>query len=454
MRISVIGTGYVGLVTGIGLASLGHQVICVDVDIERIRAISQGKSPVYEKGLGELLKSVLDVGHFSATIALESAVLNSEVTFICVGTPTTVEGNIDLSQVKAASIQIGTVLQQKETYHLVVVKSTVAPGTSLEVILSLIKESSGKSLGEFGLCVNPEFLREGNAIEDFMNPDRIIIGEFDKRSGELLAEVYSCFDVPILRTSPQTAEMIKYANNALLGSLISFSNEIANICERTPNVDVVDVLNAICLDKRLNPTVGNKLVNPQILTYLMAGCGFGGSCLPKDISALVSFSKARGYDPKLLPSVLSINEKQPVHLVELAQKELGNLDGKRVAVLGLAFKPDTDDLRGSPAIPIIRELIKRKAIVSVYDPGAMKNAESFFQDLGLDFCCSVGEAIRGADACLLVTKWDEFKKITPELLMKEMSQPILVDGRRLLNSKDFHGKVKYIGIGYTEIKPD
>lgn len=454
MKISIVGAGYVGLVTGVGLALLGHEVICVDSDVEKSEIISQGKCPIYEKDLDDLLKRVLNSGRFSATIALESAVLNSEVTFICVGTPATAKGDIDLSQIKAASKQIGTALQQKEKYHLVVVKSTIVPGTCTEVVLPIIKESSQKSTIEFGLCMNPEFLREGNAVEDFMNPDRIVIGELDGRSGELLAKVYSSFDVPILRTSLQTAEMTKYANNALLGSLISFSNELASICERIPDVDVVDVLNAVCLDKRLNPKIGNKLVNPQILAYLVAGCGFGGSCLPKDISALISFSKSEGHDPKLLSSVLSINEKQPIHLVELVQKELGDLANKRVAVLGLAFKPDTDDLRDSPAIPIIRELIKRKATISVYDPCAMENAKVLFQDLGLDFCRSVEEAIRGADACLLVTKWIEFKKITAELLIKEMRQPILVDGRRLLDSADFQGKVKYIGIGYAGMKPD
>lgn len=447
MRASVVGAGYVGLAVGIGLASVGHNVICVDNDTEKVKLIRNGISPIYEKGLHKLLKEVLENKRFSVTTELRPAILDSEITFICVGTPTKPDGNIDLAQIKFVSAQIGKVLRQKKDYHVVVVKSTVVPETSSKIVLPIIKETSGKGNEEFGLCMTPEFLREGSAIEDFLNPDRIVIGELDQRSGDVLVKLYTGFDVPILRTSLETAEMIKYTNNALLGTLISFSNEIANICERIPNVDVVDVLHAVCLDKRLNPVINKKLINPEILAYLIAGCGFGGSCLPKDINALISFSESKDYSPKLLVSVLDINERRPIHLVNQAERELDNLAGKRIAVLGLAFKPESDDIRYSPAIPAIEELLRRGATVSVYDPRAMANARNIFQNADLRWCNSVKEVIKDAEACLLITRWEEFSRITPELLVKEMKQPIFIDGRRLLNSRKFQGKAKYIGIG-------
>lgn len=450
MKISVVGTGYVGLVLGAGLASIGHEVVCIDADNTKVRLVSAGTSPIYEEGLDELLKKVINLKKFSATTDLKLAVQNTDVTFICVGTPASEDGTIDLSQIKAASAQIGAALRNKSSYHLVVVKSTVIPGTSSGVVLPIIKETSRKESSEFGICMNPEFLREGKAVEDFLNPDRIVIGELDRKSGDILAEAYAILHVPILRASLETAETIKYTSNALLATLISYSNEIANICETVPNVDVADVLNAVCLDKRLNPTFNGKPVNPGILVYLIAGCGFGGSCLPKDVNALVSFSRERGYDPKLLASVLSINEKRPVHLVDLAEKELGSLTSKRIAVLGLAFKPDSDDLRDSPAIPIINDLIRRGATVAAYDPCAMKEAKKYFQGVDLELCQSLRESIKGADACILVTKWNEFSAITPELLLEEMRQPVFIDGRRFLNIKDFKGKIRYIGVGLSQ----
>jgi UDPglucose 6-dehydrogenase/GDP-mannose 6-dehydrogenase len=447
MNISVIGAGHVGLVTGVGLASQGHRVICVDIDDEKVRKINQGKCPIYEKGLPELLTTVLSNKRFSATTDLNSAILDSTLTFVCVGTPLTDEGNIDLSFVKAASHQIGSALASKEDYHVIVIRSTVVPGTCHDVVLPLIEKSSGKARGEFGLCMNPEFFREGEAVKDFTHPDRIIIGELDKKSGDCLAEVYNFSSAPILRTSLQTAELIKYTNNALLSTLISFSNEIAKICELT-GCDVVQVLKGVHFDKRLNPLVNGKRVNPEILTYLMAGCGFGGSCLPKDIKALISFCREKiGYGPELLSSVLKVNEEQPIHLVDMVEKELGNLVNRKVAVLGLAFKPETDDVRNSPAISIIRELAQRGAFISAYDPRAMKNAKKALPNLNLKFCNSIREVVREAEACILVTKWDEFKEITPELLEEEMKNPLFVDGRRFLGKKNLSEKIKYIGIG-------
>lgn len=448
MKISIIGTGYVGLVTGVGLASQGHKVICVDVNKEKIRKINRGECHIYEKGLDKLLKTALDKKLLSATNNLKSAILNTEITFIAVPTPSGKDNKIDLSYVKEVSRQIGKILSHKNSYHTVVVKSTVVPETCSKVILPLLEKNSEKKTGQFGLCMNPEFLREGKAVYDFMNPDRIIIGQLDKKSGDSLAKVYKNFNTNILRTSLTNAEMIKYTSNALLGTLISFSNEIANICEQIPGANISEILKGVHLDKRINPIINNKRVNPEILTYLYPGCGFGGSCLPKDINALIMFSISKGYKPELLSAVLNINKKQALRLVDLTEKELGGLIGKKIGVLGLAFKSDTDDIRESPAISVIKELINRKAIVSVYDPIVNSvNIKSVLKNV--NFCNSLNEVIKDKHACLLITKWKEFKKITPEMLKKEMRNPLLIDGRGFFKSKDFK-QINYSKIGLNK----
>jgi UDPglucose 6-dehydrogenase len=444
MKVSVIGTGYVGLAVGAGLASLGHEVICVDTDVEKIRLIGKGISPIYEKGLGELLKEVLRNQSFSVTVDLVPTVLNSEITFICVGTPTTADGDIDLSQIKTVSVQIGEALRQKKDYHVVVVKSTVVPRTCSEVVLPIIEETSGKVSGEFGLCMNPEFLREGNAVEDFLNPDRIVIGGLDKRSGDILTEVYASFDVPVLRTSLETAEMIKYANNALLGTLISFSNEIANLCSSIGGTDAVDVMKGVHLDKRISPIMpdGERVV-PHFTTYLEAGCGFGGSCLPKDIKALSAYGTKVGSPMRLLEVVTELNQERPEKVITLLKRHFPVLHDVPVAVLGLAFKPGTDDIRESPAVPIIRALLNQGAKVKAYDPMAKHNAQKLFVDRDVTFCDDLAQAIDNVQAVLLVTRWKEFERI-PELLSHRGESPLVIDGRRMLSK---HSVARYDGIG-------
>lgn len=452
MKISIVGTGYVGLVTGVGLASLGHRVICVDINKEKVDKINTGESPIYEKGLSALLKKVLKNKTFSATTDLQSAILDTEITFLAVPTPEQTNKAIDLSYIERASLQIGSALAVKHDYHTVVVKSTVTPGTCSKFILPVLKKKSKKKMGEFGLCMNPEFLREGNALLDFMNPDRIMIGELDKKSGDVLSRVYENFHCDILRTSLQNAEMIKYTSNAFLGTLISFSNEIANICERIPGANIFEVLTGLYLDKRLNPIVAGKRINPEILTYIFPGSGFGGSCLPKDMNALISFARKNKYHAKLLSAVLEINEKRTDHLFHLVERELGNVAGKEVAVLGVAFKPDTDDIRESPAIPLIKKLVAKKARVSVYDPvvDQKKVKKQLFDKSQVEFCDSLRKVLKNRDACVLITKWKEFKSITPELLKKEMRNPVFIDGRGFLDPQKFIGKVTYIGIGLGE----
>ena len=341
MDISIIGTGYVGLVTGACFAELGHNVTCVDVMKEKIDLINNKKSPIYEEGLEEILQKNVGKNLF-ATLDLKKAVLSTDITFICVGTPPREDGSIDLKNIKESAEQIGSSLKAKKNYHLIVIKSTVVPGTTWQ-IKKIIEKFSGKK--NFGICMNPEFLREGKAIYDFLHPDRIIIGEYDKKSGNILYEIYKDFSCPILRVDLKTAEMIKYASNAFLATKISFINEIGNICKKL-GIDVYKVAEGVGLDSRISPK------------FLKAGCGFGGSCFPKDVKALAAKAKELGYTPILLESILEINKNQPLRMIELLRNKIGKLENKKIGILGLAFKPGTDDIRESPAIEIIKRLIK------------------------------------------------------------------------------------------------
>lgn len=444
-KISIIGAGYVGLTTGVGLASKGYDVICVEKSHEKLDTIKKGKSNVYEKNLDELLSRFVN-NKFEITSDIEHAVRNSDITIVCVGTYSKTDGSIDLSQIENVSRILGEILKSKNSYHVVVIKSTVVPTTTRRVILPILEESSGKRAGmDFGIVVNPEFLREGHAIEDFINPDRIVIGEFDSKSGIMVEDLYKPFNSKMIKTSLETAEMIKYANNAFLGLLISYSNELANICESI-GVDVNSVLYGMYYDHRLSPKIGNERVFPEILSYLAPGPGFGGSCLPKDISALVKFVENIGYDPKIIRSIIEINSNRPNHIVKLVERELKDLGDRTITVLGVTFKPDTDDIRESPSIDIIRLLLAKGAKVKLYDPVAMGNAKVVLKD-GVIYSDSLEDSLKESDACILVTKWSEFKSITPEMLLKLMKIPLLIDCRRFLDTKEFEGKVRFIGVG-------
>lgn len=431
MKIAIVGTGYVGLVTGVSLARLGHKVICIDNDINKVKKVNQGKSPFYEPGVDELLKKVLGNKNLRATYDLEKSILESEVTIITVGTPT-VKHKIDLSFIKNVAEQVGKALTKSKKYHVIAVKSTVLPGVTEEIIKPILENSSGKRVGEFGLVTNPEFLREGSALEDAIHPDRIIIGQFDDKSGREFAKIYKKLLAPKIFTTLQTAEMIKYAANTLLATLISYSNEIARIAERIDEVDVVDVWKGLHLDRRLNP---------QIASYIFSGCGFGGSCLPKDTKALASFAKSIGVQTKLLSSVIDINRTQPHQIILLLKNALGeNLKGKKITILGLAFKPNTDDTRESPAFPLIEELLLENAKVICHDPKAyVKNSSQ---------AKTLQEALRNADAAIIVTAWDQYSKLSPKFFKKYMKQPIVVDGRRIYDKHSFlTAGVVYKGIG-------
>jgi UDPglucose 6-dehydrogenase len=434
MRVSIAGTGYVGLVSGVCLAHYGHDVTCIDIDAAKVAAINNGKSPIYEPGLDELMAENVGV-RLRATTDLREAVMNSDITLIAVGTPFDGE-HIDLRFVETVASQIGEVLKDKDTYHCVVVKSTVVPGTTEGVVRKALEQASGKVAGpDFGLGMNPEFLKEGEAIQDFMEPDRIVLGGIDDRSIDSLGMLYEPFKgVDIIRTRPSTAEMIKYTANSLLATMISFSNEIANLCDAV-GVDVVDAVVGVHLDKRLSPIIDGQRITPSFTTYLWPGCGFGGSCFPKDVKALVAYGDDNGSPMHLLRSVVEVNADQPRRMIDLLRRHYADLNGLNVTVLGVAFKPGTDDIRESPGIAIVQQLCAMGANVTVHDPVAAESASKELPD-GVRFVDDIERSIDGSSAVLLTTRWPEYNQLA-KIVSKLDAQPLVIDGRRMLNPTDF-----------------
>jgi UDPglucose 6-dehydrogenase len=394
MNICIVGTGYVGLVTGVCFANLGHKVICVDIDEDRVNDINSGKPPIYEIGLDKKLNEALKTGMIAATSDLKSAVDDSEVSFICVGTPSGLLGDIDLRYIEEVGRDIGKFLS--DDYHVVVMKSTVVPGTTEYSLIPLIESASGKKVGrDFGVVMNPEFLREGTAIDDFLHPDRIVIGGIDDRSTEVISRLYSGFDAPVMKTTPRTAEMIKYATNSFLATKISFINEIGNICKPL-GIDCYDVAEGLGMDSRVSKS------------FLNAGLGFGGSCFPKDVKAIVGKAKEVYYHPLVLNAALELNETQPLKLIKLVENRVGSLKGRDVVVLGLAFKPGTDDMREAPSIKIINSLLKRGSIVHAVDPKAITAAKEILGEK-INYYEDPEAALNQGDIVLIITEWEEFK---------------------------------------------
>lgn len=418
-------------------ASKGHKVIGVDLDRDKVELINSGKSPICEPGLQDLLAKAVGDGFLRCVTEVRDAVLDSDITFVTVGTPSLRSGSADLRSVKKAATDIGRALREKNGYHLVVVSSTVTPGTTESVVRPQVESFSGKHVGEdLGLCMSPEFMREGRAVNDVFHPHLVVIGECDRRSGDELKRLYETFlpeTVPVMRVNPSTAELIKCANNAFLATKISFANTIANICERIPDVDVVEVAEAIGADPRIGPD------------FLGAGVGFGGSCLPKDLRALAAFAEMLGYRGSFLKAVLEVNENQCRRVYELARRTLGTLKGKRIAILGLAFKSGTDDIRDSPSIELIKRFTRAQSEIRVYDPAAMKNAKKILPRIS--YAGSAIQCIEEADCCIVATEWDEFRKIKPEDFHSRMRTPILIDGRRIYDPKEYSGKLHFIAIG-------
>lgn len=444
MRVSIVGAGYVGIVTGACLADRGHEVVLADVDAARVAALQSGHSPIHEPGLSDLVARTAGET-LRATTDLGEAIGGSDITFIAVGTPDGEEG-IDLRHVVSAARGIGSALRTSDDYHLVVIKSTVIPGTTEDVVLPLLELSSRKRAGvDFGVGVNPEFLTEGRALADFQEPDRIIFGSSDRRVYSALSELYADFpaSVPRLLTNAKTAEMIKYTSNALLATMISFSNEIADLCSAVGDVDVVEVMHGVHLSQYLSHIdADGAMKEAAITTFLEAGCGFGGSCLPKDVRALVAEGRRLGLSTPVLQSILETNETRPAAVLAIVRRELGELSGKRVAVLGLAFKPDTDDFRESPALPIVRKLRSAGAVVTVHDP-VVSTLPPALDGLGVAHAEKLEDAIRDVDAIVIVTRWRDYERL-PELVAAFDPQPVVVDGRRMLAPRSVE---RYAGVG-------
>ncbi len=451
MKVSIIGTGYVGLVSGACLAEKGHEVTCVDVDAAKVARINQGVSPIYERDLDALLQRNLGT-RLRATTDLGAAVLDSELSLIAVGTP--FDGRqIDLGYVREVARQIGVVLRDKAAYHVVVVKSTVVPGTTDSVVRPILEQASGRQASrDFGVGMNPEFLTEGEAVGDFMDPDRIVIGGIDAASIAAQERLYAGFaGVPVIRTGCATAEMIKYASNSLLATMISFANEIGNLGATLGGIDVADVMRGVHASRYLTVTTDDgRALRPGIVGFLEAGCGFGGSCLPKDVSALAAQGAAAGSPMPLLGAVLEVNRGQPARMLDLLGRHFPTLAGVRVTVLGLAFRPDTNDMRESPAIPIVRALLAAGAEVSAFDPVAMEEARRVFAGEAVRYASTLADAVREAQAVLLVTRWEEFRTL-PAVLAGGATRPVLVDGRRLIDPGAW---TPYEGIGRSVTRGD
>ena len=459
MRVTVVGTGYVGTVTGACLAYLGHRVTCVDTDQSKIERLRRGDPVIYEPGLEELLALAIQRGGIDFETDLTTPVRESDAVFIAVGTPPLPSGESNLAYLEAAARSIGAAMDSSR-YRVVINKSTVPVGSG-NLVGALIREGVAEGAGkvEFTVASNPEFLREGSAIHDSLYPDRIVLGTEDDRSLQVLRELYRPLaeqrfepppfasrprhvkTAPLVTTSLTSAEMIKYSANAFLAMKIGFANEIANICERV-GAEVTEVMTGIGLDARIGTG------------FLNAGIGWGGSCFGKDISSLLHTAAEYGYHPQLLDASITVNRLQRQVVIQKLQEKLFILKGRMIAIMGLAFKPNTDDLRDAPSLQIAEKLIKLGARVRVYDPVAMTACQEQYPELRVQYCSSVAQAAEQADALLLVTEWPEFAQLDLADLAKRMKTPVLVDGRNLFNPEAARAAgFEYAGIGRATRTP-
>jgi UDPglucose 6-dehydrogenase len=426
-KICVVGTGYVGLVTGTCLADIGHAVICVDNDRAKIALLKKGKIPIYEPGLEELIKKNVKRNKLSFDTNLAASVRRSEVIFIAVGTPPREDGSADLSFVEAVAKQIA---ENMTAYKLIVDKSTVPVETGNWVKVTI--ERNLKSGVDFDIASNPEFLREGNAITDTLHPDRIVIGVESGRAERLLKEVYAPLKARVIVTDIKSAEIIKHASNSFLATKISFINAIANICERV-GADIEKVSEGMGADKRIGAG------------FLNAGIGFGGFCFPKDLEAFTWISSKLGYEFNLLKETKKINEDQKINLVKKIEDALWLLKGKKIGILGLAFKPNTDDMRFAPSIDIIKLLQEKGATINAFDPVALKKAKSALKNV--NFSRDAYATAKGCDCLVILTEWDEFKKLDLKRIKKLLKHPIIVDGRNIFEPE----LMKKLGFIYKSI---
>lgn len=431
MRICMIGTGYVGLVTGTCFAELGNDVTCVDIIKEKIDLLNRGELPIYEPGLDVMVATNVKEGRLTFTTDLKKAVEDALVIFIAVGTPQAEDGSADMRYVEAVTKDIAKYMNE---YKVIVNKSTVPVGAG-KWIKKLIQENQPRAL-HFSVASNPEFLREGSAIEDFMRPNRVVIGTEDPEAAAIMRDLYKplfLIETPIVMTNLASAELTKYAANAFLATKISFINEVATICERV-GADVHDVARGMGLDQR----IGTK--------FLHAGPGYGGSCFPKDTRALVSIAKKCEYDFKIVDAAVKVNDEQRQRMLEKIRQTLGNMKGKTIGVLGLAFKPNTDDMREAPSIDIIAGMQKDGAHIKAYDPIAMHEAQKFLQDV--EYVDDTYSTITGADALVLITEWNQFRSLDLDKVKRLLKTPIVIDLRNIYEPLKMreHG-FTYVSVG-------
>ncbi|GAB4400277.1 MAG: UDP-glucose/GDP-mannose dehydrogenase family protein [Anaerolineales bacterium] len=413
-RICMIGVGYVGLVTGACLADLGNRVVCVNRDERKAANLRKGILPIYEPGLEEIVHRNSEAGRLFFTTSYDEGVKDAEFVFISVGTPSGLEGEADLQHVHDAAVEIAKRLDHP---LIIVNKSTVPIGTG-DWVADIVRENMPDPSIPFWVVSNPEFLREGSGVYDFMNPDRIVLGSLSREAAERVAELYYPLQAETIITDLRTAEMIKYASNCFLATKISFINEIAAICESL-GADVKEVARGMGTDKRIGPH------------FLGAGIGWGGSCFPKDVKALIHMATTHGTRPQLLRAVMEINYDQRKRIINHLRDILGSYRGKVVGLLGLAFKPNTDDMRDAPSITLARLLVAEGAHVKAYDPVAMETAKRAMQDVPVTYCNDPYEVAKDADALILVTEWNEFKQLDMQRIKDLMRQPILMDGRNI-----------------------
>jgi UDPglucose 6-dehydrogenase len=429
MKVAVVGTGYVGLVVGACLAESGNDVICVDKDLAKVRMLRRGKSPIYEPGIEDLLRRNKAEGRLVFTTDLAKAVRQSTILFIAVGTPQGEDGSADLQHVLGVARDIARAMNG---YKVIVDKSTVPVGTAERVREIVRRETTHP----FSVVSNPEFLKQGAAVDDFMKPDRVVIGAEDAKAAELMVALHKPFTrtgAPIMVMDCASAELSKYAANAMLATKISFMNEIANVCEAY-GADVDRVRQAMGSDRRIGPA------------FLFPGVGYGGSCFPKDVKALVKFSADKKYDFKILKAVEAVNESQKRVLLKKMEAHFGTLKGKTIAVWGLAFKPKTDDMREAPAIPIIRTLLEKGAKVQAHDPEAMPTAKGLFKN-GVTYTARNYDALKGADGLAILTEWQEFREPDFQRMRKLLAEPVIFDGRNIYQPE----QMKALGFTYYSI---
>lgn len=433
-KVCVIGTGYVGLVTGVCFAEIGHTVVCVDNNEDKIEKLRNGISPIYEPGIDNLIVKNIKRRRLSFSKDIKSGMKGSDVVFICVNTPTQKNGKTDLRYIQAVAKEVA---KSMDKYMVIISKSTMPVGTSKK-IKETINKFRKKNVG-FDVVSNPEFLREGTAVRDFLKPDRIVIGTESERAKKIMSQIYHLIDAPIIFTGIEGSEIIKHACNSFLATKISFINAIANICEKNEG-EIDEVIKAMGMDKRIGRD------------FLRAGIGFGGSCFPKDVAAFTRVAKDSGYDFKLLKETQNINQKQREWFVEKVETVANGLKNKRIGVWGLSFKPNTDDIRESPAIEIVKSILARGSAVQAYDPAAINKAKDVF-GASVNYCKSPYEAAKNADILLILTEWSEFSRINLREVIKLLSKPIIVDGRNIFNPKTMAKMgFKYYSIGRKTYK--